>query len=442
MSQYRSAKTEPHVGYISGNTFRNKRVKYAVIDDKAVFEGDIILGTAEEMKRTSGIIERMLVDHKERAIFIPGDQYRWPHRIIPFTIQAGLPDQNRVTDAIQHWENNTQIRFVQRTNQGSFVTFQQGNECSSGVGMRGGEQFITLDNDCNTAVVIHEIGHTVGLWHEQSREDRNIFVNIVWGNIIPADRHNFDQHITDGDDVGPYDYCSIMHYDRFAFCRRQPCPDPDPNNCPCVGPTIEVLLEKPCANTIGMGDELSDWDIESVRLMYSAFQFIFQEYTALGTTDQTFDFAMTDWDGDGRPDLVAIQKSNTGTNSTEVHIMSGASRFKQFIFQEGTALGTTDQTFDFAMTDWDGDGRPDLVAIQKSNTGTNSTEVHIMSGSSNFKQFVVQNGTALGTTDQTFDFAMTDWDGDGRPDLVAIQKSNTGSNSTEVHIMNFHRVLQ
>ena len=29
--------------------------------------------------------------------------------------------------------------------------------------------------------------------------------------------HNFDQHISDGDDVGTYDYGSIMHYPRDAF---------------------------------------------------------------------------------------------------------------------------------------------------------------------------------------------------------------------------------
>jgi flagellar basal body rod protein FlgG len=164
-------------------------------------------------------------------------------------------------------------------------------------------------------------------------------------------------------------------------------------------------------------------------------QFIMQTGTALHPTDNTFDFAMTDWDSDGKSDLVAIKKSNTGTNSTEVHILSGASNFQQFIMQTGTALHPTDNTFDFAMTDWDSDGKSDLVAIKKSNTGTNSTEVHILSGASNFQQFIMQTGTALHPTDNTFDFAMTDWDGDGKSDLAVIKKSNTGTNSTEVHIL-------
>jgi hypothetical protein len=57
----------------------------------------------------------------------------------------------------------------------------------------------------------------VGLWHEQSREDRDLFVTINFANIQPGMEHNFNQHITDGDDFGSYDYGSIMHYPRTAF---------------------------------------------------------------------------------------------------------------------------------------------------------------------------------------------------------------------------------
>ena len=67
---------------------------------------------------------------------------------------------------------------------------------------------------------MHEIGHAVGLWHEQSREDRDRFVRVVWANIQAGREHNFNQHITDGDDIGGYDYGSIMHYPRTAFTRN------------------------------------------------------------------------------------------------------------------------------------------------------------------------------------------------------------------------------
>ncbi|KAJ5481789.1 hypothetical protein N7475_000601 [Penicillium sp. IBT 31633x] len=163
--------------------------------------------------------------------------------------------------------------------------------------------------------------------------------------------------------------------------------------------------------------------------------FILHTGTALHNTDNTFDFIMTDWNGDGRSDLVAIKKNQTGTNSTEVHILSAASGFQEFILHTGTALHNTDDTFDFIMTDWNGDGRPDLVAVKKSQTGTNSTEVHILSGVSNFQGFFLHTSTALHNTDETFDFIMTDWNGDGRPDLVAIKESQTDTNSTEVHIL-------
>jgi hypothetical protein len=162
---------------------------------------------------------------------------------------------------------------------------------------------------------------------------------------------------------------------------------------------------------------------------------ILKTATALYNRDDTFDFLVADWNNDGRPDLVAIQKANTTTNSTEVHILSGASSFQEFILHKGTGLGNTDETFKFAMADWNGDGRLDLVAIKKSRTGTNSTEVHILSAASNFQNFILQTGTCLGETDDTFDFMVTHWNGHERPDLVAIKKSNTGTNSTEVHIL-------
>jgi hypothetical protein len=213
-----------HQGYgpvqtalIRGNSFAAKPVQYVELDGLAIFEGDIVLGTVEEVRRMSDELRAEVAGGFAAGVVISGAQFRWPNCRVPFTIDPALPNQARVTDAIAHWEANTSYRFIARTTEADFVTFRPGSGCSSQVGRRGGQQFVNLASGCTTGSTIHEIGHVVGLWHEQSREDRDLFVTINWPKIQPGTEHNFNQHITDGDDVGAYDFGSIMHYPRNAF---------------------------------------------------------------------------------------------------------------------------------------------------------------------------------------------------------------------------------
>jgi hypothetical protein len=199
----------------------------------------------------------------------------------------------------------------------------------------------------------------------------------------------------------------------------------------CAASFVPCLMEQ---NTLAMCDFTRGqigWRPPLLR-----WNFLLQTGTALHETQDNVEFFFVDWDRDGIPDLLAVIKSQTGTHSTEVHIFSGASRFTQPILQTGTVLHETDNTFQFCITYWDRGTKPDLVAIKK--LGANSTEVHILSGASNFQQFVLQTGTALHQTDQTFQFSMGHWDFSAsrnrRPDLIAIKKSNTGTGSTEMHI--------
>ncbi len=246
---------------IKGVTFQRKPVQYSEVDGMAIFEGDIVLGTVDEV-RAAIDIEAGLV---QMSVGIPegiGRQFRWPNATIPFEIDAAMPNPTRVIDAIAHWEANTRIRFVQRTAANAaqftdFVRFVDGGGCSSSVGRRGGMQTVTLGAGCGTGNAIHEIGHTVGLWHEQSREDRDTFVRIDWANIDPAMQHNFDQHIVDGDDLGPYDYASIMHYPATAFSTNGQ-------------PTIVPLQPLPPGIVIGQRNGLSAGDIAGVHMMYPA----------------------------------------------------------------------------------------------------------------------------------------------------------------------------
>ena len=73
----------------------------------------------------------------------------------------------------------------------NYITVQEsapGNEggFSSSVGMAGGEQFVQFGpHSWNRGTVCHEVGHALGLWHEQQRPDRDTYVIIHWNNIDP-----------------------------------------------------------------------------------------------------------------------------------------------------------------------------------------------------------------------------------------------------------------
>lgn len=153
------------------------------------------------------------------------------------------------------------------------------------------------------------------------------------------------------------------------------------------------------------------------------------------TTATHYDFALADWDGDKVLDLVVIKKGSTDTKTTEVYILSGASNFQDIILQTGTALHETDDTWAFSMGRWNAGRKPDLFAIKKSSTGTNSTEVHVLSGASGFQKFILQTGTCLHETDDAFDFAVADWNADGCPDLVVVWKSNDSNRYSLLHVL-------
>ena len=163
---------------------------------------------------------------------------------------------------------------------------------------------------------------------------------------------------------------------------------------------------------------------------------IFRTNTVLHQTDENWEFLLGDYNNNGTLDLYCIKKSNTESNSTEVHILNGNDNFQSYLLKTGTALQETDENWEFLVGDYNNNKILDLFCIKKKNTGSNTTEVHILDGSTNFKTFHLQIKTPLHETEDNFQFLLGDYNNNGKLDLYCIKKSNTGTNSTEVHILN------
>jgi hypothetical protein len=129
---------------ISGATFSSKSVTYYDVDGVAIVEGDIALGAVEAIRQASTAARDAVTTDPSIAFgvgIVPGSQFRWPNCEVPFEIDPALPNQQRVTDAIAHWQTSTGFRFPQRTpaNAGqypNYVRFTDAGGCWSFVGCR------------------------------------------------------------------------------------------------------------------------------------------------------------------------------------------------------------------------------------------------------------------------------------------------------------------
>jgi hypothetical protein len=219
------------------------KYNYQIIGEDIVIEGDIIVGTAKhnQILKGSGI----------PAIH----STRWPNKTVLYAFNKRLSADKKETvkQAIVHWKSKTNLNFLKRTTEKNYIEFMPaaGTTCSSSVGRVGGKQKLNLAARCNLGNTIHEIGHAIGLWHEQSRGDRDNYVLIHFDKIKPQHSHNFDKHIVDGELLSDYDYLSIMHYGPHAFSTDGSV-------------TIETLLPFP----IGQREGLSAGDRAAANLMY------------------------------------------------------------------------------------------------------------------------------------------------------------------------------
>ncbi|XP_069065869.1 zinc metalloproteinase nas-14-like [Pleurodeles waltl] len=213
--------------------------KYFVID----------LDTVRSTKRIAGMCSSGTCTWRKNPdgnVYIPYTQakdYTRYHNIVFLT-------------AFREFASATCIRFVPRTNETDYITFESGSGCWSPIGRMGNQQFVSIaKSSCMvTGVIAHQLMHSLGFHHEHVRKDRDNYVSVQWDNILSGHEYEFEMDDTNNIKYTPYDYGSILHYGKKAYSKDG---------------VSQTLIPVPDSSVnIGQTFAMSDVDIQKINLLY------------------------------------------------------------------------------------------------------------------------------------------------------------------------------
>ncbi|XP_069344487.1 meprin A subunit alpha [Eulemur rufifrons] len=233
-----------------------KRLSEGNVDDTDLEQKDI-----SEINLASGLDlfqGDILLKNSRNALRDPSSRWKFP---IPYILADNLELNAKATIlyAFEMFRLKSCVDFKPYEGESSYIIFQQYSGCWSMVGDQQVGQDLSIGQGCDyKAIIEHEILHALGFYHEQSRTDRDDYVNIWWDEIISGYEHNFDTYndsfITDLNT--PYDYESVMHYGPYSFNKNASVP------------TITAKIPE-FDSIIGQRLDFSALDLERLNRMYN-----------------------------------------------------------------------------------------------------------------------------------------------------------------------------
>lgn len=251
-----AANSEPLEPWEVNQELIDRKGEAAFFDGWTLYEGDIVLDMRTRLLIRGGHLRRKRAVKKLQSS-------RWPNGEIPYVVDRDLAMKTKkeIRKALRHWKKKTCLHFRhKRDGDADYIRFVYEPGCWSYVGRAGGEQKVSVGPGCEfMGTIIHEIGHAVGFWHEQSRQDRDHYIKILRQNIQTnaVDQFNkMPKKAMDSMDY-EYDYFSIMHYGTKFFSSNGRA-------------TIKIRKKgKNIGAQIGQRKSLSWIDVAQVHAMYN-----------------------------------------------------------------------------------------------------------------------------------------------------------------------------
>ncbi|GAU87251.1 hypothetical protein RvY_00132 [Ramazzottius varieornatus] len=241
-----------------------------ILTDGDVTEGDILDLDLDALVSASapagpdvGKVSRGRSRRKRNAVAF--GFFRWPNGVIPFTLDEAYnrTERTHILQAMNEFHGKTCLHFVPREQQADYLSVIKFRGCASKIGRQGGRQPLFLNQECidpkRPGIVMHELMHSLGFLHEQTRHDRDDYIDVLWNNIAPDHQDNFakvDKRLVSIYDA-PYDYGSVMHYGPNFFA---------------VNYTNPTIVPKKPTKVLGQRVRLSDADAEKINKLYNCYR--------------------------------------------------------------------------------------------------------------------------------------------------------------------------